>query len=143
MKRRRAHRPVVRRLVAAAVAAVIGVAGSFAVATPSQATMPCDVTAYTVSWGDPSAPQYYVIANIRNTGSATSIGWVVYITLPTGTTTQLYWGVRAMPMYGDGWYTAADYDAAIPAGQSAGFGLMVSTPSGVVPTPSFACAISY
>ena len=144
MKHRRTRRLVGRRFIVGLVAATIGVVGSLAVATPSRADMPCEVRYSAIYWGTPAAPQYYILTEIKNTAAVTSIGWVVYISFPPDTTTDLYWNVRPMPMYGDGWYTAADYNKAILPGQSAGFGFVVSPPPGVVPTPtSFACAISY
>src|SRR3954470_19211416 len=134
MEQHRAHRPVVRRLVAGLIAAITGGVLSFAFATPSWADMPCAVTYNSAFWSPPwvPTPQFEVDATIRNTGSTTSIGWVVYIGLPPGTDVWAHSGVEPMPEYGDGWYPATNATRAIPPGQSAFVIFRGSQPSGVV-----------
>ena len=142
MKNRRAHRLVVRRFIVGLMAALIGGVGSLATATPSRADIPCALTYTVTAWGDPAAPQYYVNAEIKNTGPTTSINWVVYISFPPDTTTQLYWSVNPMPMYGDGWYTGVAWNKAILPGHTANFGFVVVPPPGVVGRPgTFVCSI--
>lgn len=142
MKHRRAHRPVMRRLIAGLLAAIVGGIGSLTIATASRADMPCALSYATNFWGNPAAPQYYVTATINNTAPMTSTGWVVFVSFPTGTTTLLYWNLRSMSAIGDGFYSAADWNNAILPGQSANFGFLVATPPGVVGTPtSFTCSI--
>ncbi len=143
MQNRRAHRRALRRLIAGLITVIVGGIGSFAIATPGQAAIPCAVTYTGTYWGDPAAPQYYVNARIQNTGPVTSTGWVVYISFSPGTTTELYWNMKPMPEYGDGWYTAADYVKAIQPGQTANFGLVVDPPPpDFVGAPtSFQCSI--
>jgi len=125
------------------MAAVIGGGGSFAIAAPGQAAIPCSLSYTVAPWRDPAAPYYYIVsAWIKNTGQVTSTNWVVYISFPSGTTTELYWNAQPMPEYGDGWYTAAAWNKAIPPGQEANFGFKVTTPPGVVGTPTvFVCSI--
>jgi hypothetical protein len=147
VKYRPAHRAVARRLVSGLIAVILGGVGSLAVATPSRADMPCALTFTTTSLtfderGNPRGP-YWVYGSITNTASVTSIWWVVYISFPNRLN-QISWDLQPMPMYGDGWYSARDYNKAIPPGQSATFRFLVTMTSPEIsgmPNPYF-CSIS-
>jgi len=140
-----AHRRAVRRLIAGLAAAIVGAVGSLALVTPSQAAIPCELTYEANFWSDPwqPGPQFEVSASIKNTGPVTSTNWVVYISLPPGTSNNFWWGVQPMPEYGDGWFSATSYDRALPPGASAQFAFYgTTTPENVGGTVSmFVCSI--
>ena len=141
------RRPIARRLIAGLMAAILGGVGSLAVATPSQANIACELTFTTQSltfdqYGKGVGP-YWVYGSIKNTASVPSIWWVVYIGFPN-LGNIISWDLASMPDYGQGWYSARDYNKAIPPGESANFKFLVnfSSPDGSgMPNPYF-CAIS-
>ena len=140
MKNRR-RSPAVRRFIVGLLAAIIGTVGSLAIAAPSQAAVPCELTYSGTYWGNPEAPVYYVSASIKNTRAVTSTDWWVYIEFAPDATIQLYWNVQREPVYGyEGMYTGVAWNKAIAPGQSANFGFMVNTPPGVTGAPTaFGC----
>jgi hypothetical protein len=142
MKNRRAHRLVVRRLIAGLTAAVIGGVGSLAIVTPSQAAIPCTVTDQGFLIPNPAGSWYQVNGTITNTGSVTKYRWVVDIDFPDGTTYLQYWNLTPMPEYGDGWYSNMNgFNGTLRPGESALFGLIAKMPPGVNDSPELFCSL--
>jgi endoglucanase len=140
MKHRR-RSLAVRHFIFGLLATIIGAVGSLAIAAPSQAAEPCEVTYYTSYLGQPEAPLYQVSASIKNTRAVTSTDWSVYILFAPEVATHLYWNVQPDPVYQyDGLYAGVAYNKAIAPGQSASFGFLVKTPPGVTSAPTvFSC----
>jgi len=109
--------------------------------------MPCALsfTATSLAFdveGNPVGP-YWVYGTITNTAPTTSIWWVVYISFPH-MLNLIAWDLHGMPMYGDDWYSATDYNKAIPPGGSATFRFLITMDSWTadpMPDPYF-CSIS-
>jgi hypothetical protein len=142
MKNRR-RSLAVRRLILGLLAAIIGAVGSLAVAAPSQAAVPCELSMNTAYLGNPTAPLYNIEASIKNTSAVTSTDWWVYFAFAPDVTTRLYWSVKPDPSGYDGLYYAVSYNKAIAPGQSAYFGFLVNTPPGVDGAPiAFACNLT-
>jgi hypothetical protein len=116
MKDHAFRRHIPRRVSVGASAIILAAAGSVAVATPSQANVNCSVSFFTSDrWYLGQIRDSTVFVDMRNTSTATSTGWVVYVGTP-GTLIN-YYGVQPMPEYGPGWYKAKDSNRAIPPGQ--------------------------
>jgi hypothetical protein len=142
MKNRRAHRVVVRRLIAGLTAAVIGGVGSLAIVTPSQAAIPCTVTDEGGFLGDETGVWYQVNGTITNTAAVTKYRWVVDIDFPDGATILQAWNLTAMPEYGDGWYSNMNgFNGTLRPGESTLFGLIAKMPPGVYDSPELFCSI--